>query len=867
MEIEAKFVVPDRQVYAKLGRLRSLAGYGLTPAGVAAVSDQYFDTIDRRFLAAGYTCRLRQDGDALLVTLKGLGGVEGAVHRRDEQEVQIPAWEPDPLAWPESAARSLTLDLTKGAPLRRLFGLRQRRRRAAVTQGGRRVAEMSLDAVRVTAGRKPVSYFELEVELRGDGNEADLAKLAAELAGVWGLAPEPRSKFERAFETLQTSGDAAGARLSPAERASLADHAAGADLLARRAQVVLLWADGLPTSEITLRTGLSAGRVRFWLREFRKERLGIFGKEAVQPGRPAGKQAAPPTDLPVRLPTQAGLPTLTNFCRAHGVDMRRARFVAGQALTLFSALRPTHRLPKKRRKLLRQAAFLCDIGAADEPEHPRAAGRDLILAQPLRGVSTSDRLALACIVAFQREKVKPEREPTLSALEEKLQTHVLALAALLQMAEALDFSRTRSTTVQAVEGAEGRVAELTVGGPQADVDARQAAARAGLWYQLFKQEIVFTTVEAELAAAVAAPIAPANGTSAVGATTVASAPDEMPSAMATPAPEIPAVPPMQPEEAMSEAGRKAMYTHFLKMLANEAGTRLGEDIEALHDMRVSTRRMRAAYRIFADYYVEKNIAAFNKGLRRTGAMLGAVRDLDVLLEKAEAWELEPGDTPADAPQPAGEGGLQADRSLEPLLADWRTRREVARRQMLEYLDSATYRRFVADFQAFLTTPGGGARPIEPGTPALYQVRHVAPRLIFSRYEVVRAYEPIIGAAPLTTYHALRIDFKRLRYALEFFRDVLGPETPGLIKATTGMQDLLGALQDAYVAEGLIGEFLAAQKAKRKKRSDVGTLTGVVAYLDAQRTAQQELVLAFPALWLQIVGADFRRSLALAAAAL
>ena len=33
MEIEAKFAVPDRQVYAQLGRLRSLAGYSLTPRG------------------------------------------------------------------------------------------------------------------------------------------------------------------------------------------------------------------------------------------------------------------------------------------------------------------------------------------------------------------------------------------------------------------------------------------------------------------------------------------------------------------------------------------------------------------------------------------------------------------------------------------------------------------------------------------------------------------------------------------------------------------------------------------------------------------------------------------------------------------
>ena len=859
MEIEAKFVVPDRQVYAQLGRLRSLTGYGLTPAGVAPVSDRYFDTLDRRFLAAGYACRLRRDGEALLLTLKGLGGVEGAIHRRDEREIPLPAWDPDPTAWPESAARSLALDLAKGAPLRPLFSLRQRRRRADVTQGSRRVAELSLDAVRVTVGRQPVSYFELEIELRGDGTEADLAALAAELAGAWGLIPEPRSKFERALESLQTPGDAAGMRLSPAERAALGVHTAGADLLARRAQVVLLWADGQPTGEIARRTGLSIGRVRFWLREFRKDRLGILRGEGEQAsGGPADKRG---TRTPVPLPSAAaltGLPTITEFCRAYSVDLRHARFVAGQALALFSALKPTHRLPKKRRKLLRQAALLCNIGAAGDPEHPHAAGRDLILAQPLRGISTNDRLALACIIAFQRERVKPEREPTLAALEEKLQTQVLALAALLQVAEALDFSRTRSTTVQAVEGADGPRIELTVGGPQAGMDAQHAAARAGLWYQLFNQEIVFTTVEAELAAAVVR---------SPDALPAVVPPAVRPPAASPSIPETPAVPPMQPDEAMSEAGRKAMYTHFLKMLANEAGTRLGEDIEALHDMRVSTRRMRAAYRIFADYYAEKAIAPFNKGLRRTGAMLGAVRDLDVLLEKAQAWEMAPDAGPAEAPLPASEGGLRGSRSLAPLLADWRTRREVARRQMLEYLNSSTYRRFVADFQAFLTTPGAGALSIEPGVPDPYQVRHVAPRLIFTRYEVVRAYEPIIDSAPLTTYHALRIDFKRLRYELEFFREVLGPETSGLIKTTVAMQDLLGALQDAYVAEGLIGEFLAAQKAKRKKRDGAGELAGVEAYLGTQRVVQQELVTQFPAPWAEIVGPDLRRVLALAVAAL
>ena len=132
-------------------------------------------------------------------------------------------------------------------------------------------------------------------------------------------------------------------------------------------------------------------------------------------------------------------------------------------MTLFAVLKSAHRLPKKHQKLLRQAAVLATVGAATNPEHPYPAGHDLILAQPLRGVATADRLALACIVAFQREKAKPEREPTFAALEEKLQGQVVTLAALLRIAEALDFSRSQGTAVLAVEAADADQVEISRG--------------------------------------------------------------------------------------------------------------------------------------------------------------------------------------------------------------------------------------------------------------------------------------------------------------------------------------------------------------------------------------------------------------------
>ena len=105
-------------------------------------------------------------------------------------------------------------------------------------------------------------------------------------------------------------------------------------------------------------------------------------------------------------------------------------------------------------------------------------------------------------------------------------------------------------------------------------------------------------------------------------------------------------------------------------------------------------------------------------------------------------------------------------------------------------------------------------PLSPGQPTPYRVRHLVAGLLINRYEGVRAYESSLPAAPITTYHALRIECKRFRYALEFFRDVLGPEVGGLIKQVTGMQDLLGDLHDAVVSEGMVAEFLHDQAASR-----------------------------------------------------
>jgi CHAD domain-containing protein len=311
------------------------------------------------------------------------------------------------------------------------------------------------------------------------------------------------------------------------------------------------------------------------------------------------------------------------------------------------------------------------------------------------------------------------------------------------------------------------------------------------------------------------------------------------------------------DEAMSEAGRETLLFHFRRMVANEPGTRQGTDIEALHDMRVATRRMRAAVRVFGEYFEPKAMRPFNKALRRVARALGPVRDLDVFQEKAQHYL---------STQPE-----KIRRGLTPLIEQWEQQRESARQKMLTYLDSEGYARFKGRFAGFLQTPEVGSRPVDYHRPEPYQVKHIVPGLIYSRYETVRAYENIVATAPIQTtegiekLHALRIDFKYLRYTLEFFESVLGPEAEAVIKEVKLIQDHLGDLNDAHIALGLLTEFM-------QERDGTATVDStpqhrdtdaVIPYYQAREREKHRLLSTFPEAWERFNRPEVRRWLALA----
>jgi CHAD domain-containing protein len=301
------------------------------------------------------------------------------------------------------------------------------------------------------------------------------------------------------------------------------------------------------------------------------------------------------------------------------------------------------------------------------------------------------------------------------------------------------------------------------------------------------------------------------------------------------------VQPIAPTDTMAEAGRKVLLLDFIKMLEHEAGSRTGEDIEDVHDMRVSTRRMRSALRMFEPFYKSKPVRVFRAQLKKAADALGAVRDLDVLIEDLQSWEEKQG------------------ASLAASIALLDAARQNARKQLLRALDKNDYARFIKGFESFLTTPGAGSRNHDPAALSPIQVRHIVPALIYEQLGVVRAYDAAIEEGEAETLHALRIEFKRLRYLVHFFHEVMGSTANDFLKDLKAIQDHLGRMQDVQVATDRLEDLLP-------DLDDEGA-AALTAYLEAINAEADELGEKFDAVWKRFNSSTVQKKLATALVAL
>ena len=484
------------------------------------------------------------------------------------------------------------------------------------------------------------------------------------------------------------------------------------------------------------------------------------------------------------------------------------------ALALFDGAAEAHRLPLSARRLLQIAADYYEATRTGGQDQRERTGRDLVLLEPIAGLTPEQQSIVACVVAFQRDKLRRTREPAFLHLSQAEQQLALQLAAVLHLATALE----GRTADEFWINTDARAATLLVGGGEPERASALAAERAERWHRAIGELTVRRVTPDDRVE----PIAPLAEDPPVPL------PDRVRAALAAGVPAR-----LSGEEPLAEATRRLLRRQFERMLAREDDVRSGEDPEDVHQMRVATRRLRASLQITAPLYDERTVARFRRGLRKIARALGLVRDRDVFLEHVQSYQ----------------AGLPEEQraALEPLLAAVRDERASARRALLADLEAKRYLRFKLAFAEFLSTPGAEVAPL-PETGRPLRVRDRAGSMLWQRYEDWRAFEVLLPGAGDADLHAARIAGKRMRYTIELFADAFGPRADELLAPLTVLQECLGLIQDAVVAR----EHIHALR--------LDSDPGAQAYLATRVAESARHGADLPRLWEKVASATYRRKL-------
>lgn len=285
----------------------------------------------------------------------------------------------------------------------------------------------------------------------------------------------------------------------------------------------------------------------------------------------------------------------------------------------------------------------------------------------------------------------------------------------------------------------------------------------------------------------------------------------------------------------------SLLTRFhSEMLKNAPGTRLGADRECLHDMRVASRRARAVVRVFERVIPRRRAKGLGRMLGRLGRGLGAVRDLDVVLEKLRSY--------AKKLRAEDRTGLVLFR--EHLVA----RRDSFRRALIRFLDSGRFAAFMERQERWLAC-GPAKRPLSETAGA--PIHEALPALLEERLQKLLRVGRTLGASPGDeALHRMRIRCKRLRYACEFAERLYGSKLSPFLRQLIRLQGILGAHQDAVVAAqemqllaSQLGEFIRSGTAARSSFGGIGRA------LEKDRLSRRR---AFKNAWASFAAARNRR---------
>ena len=245
-----------------------------------------------------------------------------------------------------------------------------------------------------------------------------------------------------------------------------------------------------------------------------------------------------------------------------------------------------------------------------------------------------------------------------------------------------------------------------------------------------------------------------------------------------PEPEV-VIPQLLPRARVDVLVGYALARSVIRLVGEDLTIRAGADADPIHDARVATRRLRSDLKTLEPYLAPAE--GLREELGWLGGLLGAVRDLDVLIERmgARIRELPDPDRAAAAP----------------ILAKLENDHDRRRSELLEGLGSVRYLALLDELiEASRTPPVADPADRRRARRVLRTVTRKAWR------RTARAVDRLEPAPPDAALHEIRKRAKRARYAAELGRELFGKPARRFAERLADVQDELGSLQDTVVAE-------------------------------------------------------------------
>lgn len=245
------------------------------------------------------------------------------------------------------------------------------------------------------------------------------------------------------------------------------------------------------------------------------------------------------------------------------------------------------------------------------------------------------------------------------------------------------------------------------------------------------------------------------------------------------------VPSLDADASGADVLRAGIANAALRVLQHDAAVRLTDDAEAVHQARVGTRRLRSDLRTFAPLVDESWSESLRTELSWFAALLGAVRDSDVLLERLES-------DIAALPAPDARHGPV-------ILASLHRQRENAREVLVEAMESERY-------VALLDRLVDAALDPKVLPKASRSASSTLPDLAAKPWRALAKVVRKAGKEPDDeVLHAIRIRAKRARYAADVAALTIGKPATRFAAAVAGVQEVLGDHQDACVRRAWLRE--------------------------------------------------------------